>query len=78
MDDGLYVASHSADGYQETAFPGTGLYTPVPDTAVPHTSAESELKAGELAVPQTLCALGTCKDGHTPRSHNTPEEDSSG
>ncbi|KAF7567667.1 hypothetical protein PtrM4_142580 [Pyrenophora tritici-repentis] len=47
MDDGLYVVSHIADGYQETAFPGTELDTPAQDTEVLHTPDESELKAGE-------------------------------
>jgi len=47
MDDGLYVVSHIAGGYQETAFPGTELHAPPPDTEVLHTPAESELKASE-------------------------------
>jgi hypothetical protein len=34
MDDGLYVVSHIADGYQETAFPSTEQHTPTePDEA---------------------------------------------
>ncbi|KAF7578672.1 UBN2 multi-domain protein [Pyrenophora tritici-repentis] len=37
MDDGLYVVSHIADGYQETAFLGTELHAPV----------KSELKVNE-------------------------------
>ncbi|KAF7569560.1 UBN2 multi-domain protein [Pyrenophora tritici-repentis] len=37
MDDGLYVVSHIADGYHETAFLGTE----------PHTPVKSELKVNE-------------------------------
>ncbi|KAF7568229.1 hypothetical protein PtrM4_128420 [Pyrenophora tritici-repentis] len=47
MDDGLYVVSHIADGYHETAFLGTE----------PHTPVKSELKTFRTPRPTKIAKL---------------------
>lgn len=58
MDDGLYVVSHIADGYQETAFPSTEQHTPA---ALDQAELEIQEKERYMLYHRRFAHLGPAK-----------------